>query len=554
VPIDPRAFHESFFEEVAEHLERLEELVFAIESPSATREDFDALFRVAHSIKGASGIFGFREMAEITHDLESVLDLVREGQLAVTRPIIDTVLRTGDVLRDQLAAYRMGDTPHPEGSATTRAVLQSLLEERTEVAAAVPASTAGESDLFGFFDDEPAIPGPVVVERRINEDRRTSDDSTVRVKLQKIDDLINLVGELLIAQASLQDRATRLDPSEHADLHASINELQRHTRDVRESVMSIRMIPIGSIFNRFPRMVRDLAEKLGKDVAFESSGGETELDKGLIESIVDPLTHIVRNCIDHGIEKPEERIASGKPAQGTIAVRSFQRGGNVVVEIRDDGRGMNRERILAKAIENGIPVKENMSDREIWALVCMPGFSTAAKVTDVSGRGVGMDVVKRNLHALGGAVEIDSVEREGTAISLILPLTLAILDGLAVRTGEEICIVPLTSITESVAIAAEDVVRPPDAVPFFMFRGEPVPLVAPPGGTTDVHDEHRIAVVIESDGRNAGLLVDALESEHQVVIKSLERNFRRVPGYSGATIMGNGKVALILDVAAMVGA
>ena len=630
MPIDVSQFHEGFFDEVAEHLEQLEGLVVAVETVHAAREDFDALFRAAHSIKGASGTFGFREMADLTHYLESVLDRARDGSLAVSAAFVDAVLATADVLKSQLADYRGGRTPDDAGAARARAALEKLLSasvspttatlqnlpsqriridyassrDRDEAASNVSAmkamlreyghaefddcaahelrctiegtrtgaevadlfafilvdgdvleiaesETPASEEGFGFFEDEPEIEALSDVTHAPA--FKSGDDSTVRVKLHKIDTLINLVGELLIAQSSLQERAARLDSVRDADLHAIVDTLQRHTRDIRESVMSVRMLPIGTVFNRFPRMVRELAAHLGKDVVLESSGGETELDKGLVESVVDPLTHIIRNGIDHGIEAAETRLAAGKPARGTISVRSFQRAGNVVIEVRDDGAGMHRERILAKAAALGIAVREHMSDREVWMLVCHPGFSTAREVTSVSGRGVGMDVVKRNIAALGGTVEIDSAAGAGTRISLVLPLTLAILDGLAVRSGEDVCIVPLSSISESIAIARKDVVRPPDATPFVLYRGEPLALFAAPGGSLAIDDDReRIAVVVEADGRKAGLLVDALESEHQVVIKSLEANFRKVDGFSGATVLGNGSVALILDVAALI--
>jgi two-component system chemotaxis sensor kinase CheA len=632
VSIDVSQFHEGFFDEVAEHLENLEGLVVAVEAVHATRDDFDALFRAAHSIKGASGTFGFREMAELTHYLESALERAREGSLSVSPVFVDTVLATADVLKAQLDDYRAGRTPDAKRAAEARALLEVLLNSDDAGAAlAVPKSAAARlridyassregdeaasviaamkgvlgdygsveyeacadnelhctfegsrtaaeiwdlfafilvdgdalevaetplapaaDESFGFFDDAPESEGaPADAPHAMPS--KNGDDSTVRVKLHKIDTLINLVGELLIAQSSLQERAARFDSVRDADLHEIVDTLQRHTRDIRESVMAVRMLPIGSVFSRFPRMVRELAAELGKDVALETAGGDTELDKSLVESVVDPLTHIIRNSIDHGIESADVRLAAGKPARGTISVRSFQRAGNVVIEVRDDGAGMSRDRILAKCKLLGIPLREHMSDREVWMLVCHPGFSTAAQVTNVSGRGVGMDVVKRNIGAFGGTIEIDSTQGVGTRISLVLPLTLAILDGLAVRSDEDVCIVPLSSIVESIVVTRKDVVRPPDAKPFVLYRGEPLALFAAPGGTLTIEDDRdRIAVVVEADGRKAGLMVDALESEHQVVIKSLEANFRKVDGFSGATVLGNGNVALILDVAALI--
>uniref|UniRef100_UPI000A718BB1 ATP-binding protein n=1 Tax=Methylogaea oryzae TaxID=1295382 RepID=UPI000A718BB1 len=277
----------------------------------------------------------------------------------------------------------------------------------------------------------------------------SADQSSIRVSVEKVDQLINLVGELVITQAMLAQTASSLDPVLQENLLNGIALLERNTRDLQESVMSIRMLPMSFVFSRFPRLVRDLAGKLNKDVQFKTVGEGTELDKGLIEKISDPLTHLVRNSLDHGIETPEARLAKGKPAKGTLTLRAFHQGGNVVIEVQDDGGGLNRDKILAKAKERGLPINDNLSDQEVWQMIFAPGFSTADQVTDVSGRGVGMDVVKRNIESLGGRVEIDSAPGYGTTITIRLPLTLAILDGLSVSVGTETYILPLTCIVES---------------------------------------------------------------------------------------------------------
>jgi two-component system chemotaxis sensor kinase CheA len=335
-----------------------------------------------------------------------------------------------------------------------------------------------------------------------------------------------------------------------------MNQLERNVRDLQEAVMSIRMMPIGFVFSRFPRVVRDLAGKLNKEVELKTVGEGTELDRGLIEKISDPLTHLVRNSLDHGIELPEKRVAAGKPPRGTITLRAFHQGGNIVIEVGDDGAGLSREKILSKARSRGMPVSDAMSDQEVWQLIFEAGFSTAEVVTDVSGRGVGMDVVKRNIQALGGSVDIDSALGVGTRMSIRLPLTLAILDGMSVSVGNETFIVPLISIVESLQPRREDIkgVQGRDAL--VHVRGDYLPVVA-------LHEVFGIQpretdmgkgimMILEAEGTKKALFVDELLGQHQVVIKSLQSNYRKVPGVSGATIMGDGRVALILDVAAIV--
>jgi two-component system chemotaxis sensor kinase CheA len=320
--------------------------------------------------------------------------------------------------------------------------------------------------------------------------------------------------------------------------------------------MSIRMMPISFVFSRFPRVVRDLAAKLGKQVELNTVGEGTELDKGLIEKIADPLNHLVRNSLDHGIETPEKRLAAGKSAHGTVTLRAFHQGGNIVIEVDDDGAGLDRQRILAKARERGLSADDSMSDQEVWQLIFEAGFSTAETVTAVSGRGVGMDVVKRNVHALGGRVEIEATAGVGTRISVRLPLTLAILDGMSVSVGGEIFIIPLTFIVESLQPSVEDTKTISGKGTVVHVRGEYLPVVSLGemlnSKSRPADAERGILVIVEAEGCKTALYVDDLVGQHQVVIKSLESNYRKVRGVSGATIMGDGKVALILDVEALV--
>lgn len=384
---------------------------------------------------------------------------------------------------------------------------------------------------------------------------RSSESGSIRVAVEKVDQLINLVGELVITQSMLAQRSGELDPVNHGDLLNSMGQLERNARDLQESVMSIRMMPMEYVFSRFPRLVRDLASKLGKEVELTLSGSSTELDKSLIERIIDPLTHLVRNSLDHGIESPEKRLLAGKHACGNLTLSAEHQGGNICIEVSDDGAGLNRERILAKALSCGLPVSESMSDEEVGMLIFAPGFSTAEQVTDVSGRGVGMDVVKRNIQEMGGHVEIGSKPGKGTTIRILLPLTLAILDGMSVRVAEEVFILPLNAVMESLQPLAADLHPLAGGERVLEVRGEYLPLVElwnvfdVQGAKTEA--TQGIVVILQSAGKRYALLVDQLIGQHQVVVKNLESNYRKVPGISAATILGDGSVALIVDVSAL---
>ncbi|EUM09917.1 chemotaxis protein CheA [Enterobacter sp. BIDMC 30] len=386
---------------------------------------------------------------------------------------------------------------------------------------------------------------------------RSSESTSIRVAVEKVDQLINLVGELVITQSMLAQRSNELDPVTHGDLITSMGQLQRNARDLQESVMSIRMMPMEYVFSRFPRLVRDLASKLNKQIELTLMGSSTELDKSLIERIIDPLTHLVRNSLDHGIELPENRIAAGKSPVGNLILSAEHQGGNICIEVTDDGAGLNRERILAKAISQGMAANENMTDEEVGMLIFAPGFSTAEQVTDVSGRGVGMDVVKRNIQEMGGHVEIKSKQGSGTTIRILLPLTLAILDGMSVKVADEVFILPLNAVMESLQPREEDLHPLAGGERVLEVRGEYLPLVElwkvfeVDGAKTEA--TQGIVVILQSAGRRYALLVDQLIGQHQVVVKNLESNYRKVPGISAATILGDGSVALIVDVSALQG-
>ena len=383
-----------------------------------------------------------------------------------------------------------------------------------------------------------------------------ADGGSIRVGTEKIDALINLVGELVITQSMLAQTAGALDPVVNEKLLNGLSQLDRNTRMLQEAVMATRMLPMDFVFSRFPRVVRDLAGKLGKQVRLVTVGEGTELDKSVIERIADPLNHLVRNSLDHGLETPQDRRAAGKDETGTIMLKAAHQGGNILIEIADDGRGLDRQKLLKKAQERGLACSDAMSDSEVWNLIFAPGFSTAAVVTDVSGRGVGMDVVKRNIQALGGQVELTSTAGRGMCVTIRLPLTLAILDGMSVRVGDEIFIVPLNSVVESLQPLPEQVKPVAGQGRVIKVRNDYLPLLALhrvfklPALHSEPHKG--IVVLLESEGRKIAALVDELVGQQQVVIKSLETNYRRVSGISGATILGDGRVALILDVAALV--
>lgn len=404
-------------------------------------------------------------------------------------------------------------------------------------------------------DDDRRTP----VDRRAEDRRKSpaaakSGGGSIRVDTAKIDSLINMVGELVITQSMLGMLGEDFDMSRVEKLNEGLSQLERHTRELQESVMQIRMLPISFTFSRFPRLVHDLSTKMGKKIELEMIGEETEVDKTVIEKIGDPLVHLVRNSLDHGIEMPEDRLAAGKPETGKIRLIASHKGGNIVIEIRDDGRGLNRDKILDKALEKGvISDAANLTDKQIYELIFEPGFSTADQVSDVSGRGVGMDVVRRNINELGGGIEIESTPGEGSAIIIRLPLTLAILDGQSVTVGDETYIVPLVSIIESIQIKPEMVNLVAGRGETFKLRDQYLPVIR-------MHEVFGIEnpkttaltegllVVVEGDGGKCGLFVDDLLGQHQVVIKSLETNYGKVDGTSGATILGDGSVALILDI------
>lgn len=384
-----------------------------------------------------------------------------------------------------------------------------------------------------------------------------SEASSIRVGIDKIDELINTVGELVITQAMLSELGRGLEGSGADLLRTGLIQLERNMRQLQESVMRVRMLPISVAFSRFPRMVHDLAQRLNKKIELKLAGEQTELDKTVLEKIGDPLVHLVRNSIDHGIEPPEARVAAGKPPFGTVSLNAYHSGGNIAVEVSDDGAGLDKARILAKARSRGlVGANDSLTDDQIFDLIFLPGFSTAEKTTEVSGRGVGMDVVRSRVKELGGSVEIRSERGKGSRFLITLPLTLSIVDGQSVAVGSENYIVPLTSIIESLQLKSESISRLYGSGEVFSFRGEYLPIVrlhelfGIEPRTRNLHEG--LVVVAEGDGRRIGLFVDELLGQQQVVIKSMESNYGHIEGIAGATILGDGSVALILDVPGLI--
>jgi len=605
--IDMKQFHSVFFEESQEHLDEMEHLLLEIDIVNPESEQLNTIFRAAHSIKGGAGIFGFDGLVSVTHVMESLMDKIRQGKMGINADLVDLFLTSVDMLKSILTSYRNNAEIDWAGANRLTELLESATIEKTaKKTKAKPKNKAVKEESFGFFSD------PVIgtsdaygffedIDQKQQEDygffeplsqasepdsrseetslassifnsqssvsvsaiatttsstktkaAESTESSSIRVDVSKVDQLINLVGEIVITQSMMNLLGKSIEGSLGEKYQSISAELERNTREIQEAVMSIRMLPVSFVFNRFPRVVRDLSQKLNKSIDLVIEGGETELDKGLTERLVDPLTHLVRNSIDHGIESSDSRIAQGKTPTGKVTLRAAQQGGSIVISITDDGAGLNREKILQKAREKNIPVSDNPPDSEVWRLIFAAGFSTADQVTDVSGRGVGMDVVKRNVQSLGGRIDIDSVAGKGSTFTIRLPLTLAIVDGMGVSVGTQTFIIPLVNIIESMQPAEKDIKTLVGDDQLLMVRDQywPIlPLHKSMQIEPDFTEVHKgIAVLIETNKHKFALFVDALVGQQQVVIKSLEQHYKRVQGVAGATIMGDGSVALILDV------
>jgi two-component system, chemotaxis family, sensor kinase CheA len=692
--IDMSQFHQVFFEECFEGLEAMESGLLNLDTGDIDSETINTIFRGAHSIKGGSGTFGFNDVADFTHVMETLLDEMRDGRRKVTQLAIDVLLGSVDCLRTMLTSIQANQDVDSATVGKYKAALEVELTGVANDAAASPATTSEETigstgvvatqvaeevelsqpgwkigfcpyldllktgndpvrmfrelaelgeysvsvntnDVPAFNELDPEecnlswalevvgdiplaeikeifnwvegdceldiqpfvkkITGPAPVEKIIQpepppqiieqpkpepaaapqatteaakpEAAQSDNDaakssvkasSSIRVDTTKIDTLINMVGEVVITQSMLSLIGENFSMEQLPQLKRGLAQLERHIRDMQQSVMNIRMVPISFVFSRFPRLVHDISTKLSKKIELKLVGESTEVDKAVVELISDPLVHLIRNSLDHGIEMPADRVAAGKPETGTIELNAYHRGGHIVIEIIDDGRGLDRKKLIAKAIEKGL-IDENsiLNDKQAFELIFMPGFSTAESITDISGRGVGMDVVRRNIQALGGNIEIISTLGKGTTISIHLPLTLAIIDGQSVAVGDEIYIVPLVSIKESINITENMLNKIAGKNETFRLRNQYIPVIrmheifnVQP--KAKVNPGEGVIVVVERQGVLCGLFVDELLGPQQVVVKSLETNYRRVQGVSGATILGDGSVALILDIPGLV--
>jgi len=678
---DLSQFHDAFFEESLEAVDDMETGLLNLDIDNVDPESINTIFRAAHSIKGCSATFGFQDISEFVHVMETVLDEMRDGNLKPDQTIVDLLLKALDVLREMLTLTRNEQAVDKTTIAAVHMQLTQILNK--EKNASSPAETQSlkvvdtgeahpdniwkivftphmnilksgndplrmfsvlsdygditvESDVSGLLSfrviepedcylswtitlagevsraqivetfewvaddcdlsitqiqsadsnpaaqksEQPAVtnlpvtsPEPEQPRLRRKTDRKdhempvspasgSSDSASIRVGTSKVDEIINMVGELVITQSMLEQLGIDIEEgnataTHYEKLRSGLVQLKRNTRELQESVMRMRMLPISYIFNRVPRIVHDLSKKLNKEVNIKMTGESTELDKTVLEKIGDPLVHLIRNSLDHGIESPSARKAQGKTPIGTIALNAYHKGGNIIVEIKDDGAGLNKAKIIAKAKKKGlIENEETVTDEQVADLIFHAGLSTAETISDVSGRGVGMDVVRKNIKSLGGNIEVKSTEGVGTSFVIRLPLTLAILDGQLIRVGSETYIIPLVSIIESLKIEPSNVSLIAGQASIYRLRDEHIPFLKLSdlfGVQTDYNElDRHLMVIVEGDGKHAGLVIDELLAQQQVVIKSLETNFRRVDGLSGATILGDGTVALIVDVAGLI--
>lgn len=531
---------ETFREEAAELLQQMETILLRFDSGAAEQDDLHALFRTAHTLKGSAGLFGYQTVVEFTHVVENVLDLLRGGKLGFSGALIEVLLQCHQHIGHLLEAALGDDTP-----ATDHGRQAALLSRLTEYAAvATQAGAAPVAAAAGIANDA-CLPTSTATAGlgATDQAHAKTENRVIKISADRLDRLIDLVGELVIAGAGTHLKASHL---QQPDLLENVAHLQSLVEEVRDTTLSLRMVQVGEVFSRFPRVVRDLSKELGKNIDLTMSGHETELDKAMVEKIVDPLMHIIRNAIDHGIEMPADREAAGKNPHGTLHLSAYHQSGGIVIELTDDGRGLDKNRIFAKAVEKGlISGDAQLSEQEIFNLVLLPGFSTADRVTNLSGRGVGMDVVRSSVEALRGTLHIDSSEGRGTQVRLCLPLTLAIIDAFQIGVGASRFVLPLEMVSECVEL--------PDGVgdrQYVNLRGHVLPFIRL-SKFLNIRDElrsRRNIVVVRHGNRKAGIEVDNLLGECQAVIKPLGELFRQVRGISGTTILGSGDVALILDI------
>ncbi len=586
--IDDVEIVKEFLVESNDHLEDVESKILRLEESAEDLDIINGIFRPIHSMKGSAGFLGLKDIGKVSHELETLLDEARKSKLKITPEIIEILYEGLDVLkklRESVVNKMDGKDVSadvidylPLLSKISQALGKNLVSEPKKESEPKPPpegvklgeilvikGDVSEEQLDAALKQQSKHLGEILVEKgattpqkvntalKIQNKMGKATSETVKVDTQKLDSLVNLVGELVIANALINEFLG----NNANGANKNISHLNKIVKEIQDEVMSMRMVPLKSTFQKMARLVRDVSSKMGKKVHLEISGEDTELDKTVTEEIGDPLVHIIRNSIDHGIESHEERVAKGKPAEGLVRLDAFHRGGNIVIEIEDDGKGLCKERLLKKAIEKGlIEPNASLSDQQIYNLIFAAGFSTAEKVTDISGRGVGMDVVKKNVERLRGKVDISTVEGKGTRISIKLPLTLAIIDGMIVQVGAEKYIVPMLSIEESIRPKKEDISTVLHRGELINVRGNLLPMVR-------LHNLYNVKpkktnpwealiLIVEGEGQRCGLLVDDLLGQQQIVIKSLGEQFRNIKGISGGAILGDGHIGLILDVGGII--
>ena len=565
-----------FHAEAVDHLRQIEEAVLELEQDGTNRDAINSMFRSFHTIKGVAGFLNLIPVNRLAHEVESLMDLVRNDKLGVYTGIIDLVLESKDTIAKQIeqisAALSAGSLPTeiiPVSHYMARArwamegpekyakqMGQSAPEPEATEKESTPETIENSEIPIPETSETPATPAAPTAEATKAAKKRAIENASIRVNTWKLDSLMDMVGELVIVQSQLQE-SSKEHVRENSSLLRNMSQLTRITKDLQHTSMALRMIPIKPTFQKMSRIVRDLSAKSGKKVFFEVAGEDTELDRNVVEEIGDPLVHMIRNSLDHGLEDTEERAKTDKDKTGHVALKAYHQGSSIVIELSDDGRGIDPKRIFKKAVENGIIREEDqLSNEEIYKLIFAPGFSTAAEITDISGRGVGMDVVKKNIEKLRGKIEIESELGKGSTFRILLPLTMAIVDGLVVKVGADRFILPTTSVKVALRPDEQMMTKIQGNQEVLNLRGKVIPLFR-------LHDHFNIEnavtdpkkatiVVVETAGRPCGLLVDDMISKQEVVIKSLGSMMQGLHGVSGGAILGDGNIALILDPASLV--
>ncbi len=537
---------QGFIDEANEHLQTIEAELLAVESNPSDADRINELFRPFHTIKGIAGFLNLRDINCLTHEIETILDQGRKGEVRLTSGHIDLVFESIDLLKAQIGAIATYITA-PTGEPCPQPACGDMIVRLRRVAAGeAPRESANKASAA--VADEPSE------EANSQATARTEavQDLSIRVDTAKLDALVDTVGELVIAQ-TMVNLSSAVDADDN--LRRVVTQVTKIVRDVQETAMAMRMLPLAGTFQKMKRVVRDVSRKAGKDVELLLNGEDTELDKNVIQQISDPLVHMVRNAVDHGVESPGDREQAGKPRQGVLRLNAYYEGDNVVIEVKDDGRGLDPDRLRRKALERGaIGPDEVLTDQEAFALIMAPGFSTAEKLTDISGRGVGMDVVRRNIEELRGKLEIDSQPGQGSTFRIVLPLTLAIIDGMIIRCGDQRLVIPTILIEQSLRPDASHVTRVQGRGEMMMVRGSLAPLVQLGqlfGLSSYTDPDHALVVVAQAGGERIGIVIDELIGQQQIVIKTLGERFGHVEGVSGAAILGDGRVGLILEPAGL---